>query len=80
MQPHLYSVCVVGVWISRDVITVSAHIERHSWLERQEVHFGLTMGVFLNFLSKSRLFLDKNLLKMTFVHSLKILNFDRMSE
>ena len=56
--------------------TVSAHIERHSWLERQEAHFGHTMVIIHNFLFKDRVLLDKNLLKMTIVRSLKILDFN----
>ena len=58
-------------------ITVSAHIERHSWLERHGAQFGHTMVIFSYFLSKIKVFLDKIWPKMTIVHSLKILNFNR---
>ena len=43
--------------------TVSAHIERHSWLACQEAHFGYTVNIFYNFLSENSAFsekLDKN--------------------
>ena len=39
--------------------TVSAKIEPHSWLERQEAQFGHTMGIFYIFLSENTVFFTK---------------------
>ena len=59
--------------------TVSVHIERHSWLERQEAQFGYTMVIFDQFSSEYMVFLDKKWLKMTIVRNPKMTNFNRTS-
>ena len=56
--------------------TVLVDIERHSQLERHETHFRCTMVIFGNFSLKITVFWTKNLEKMTFVSSQKMLKID----
>ena len=58
--------------------TVSAQIERHSWLERQGILFGCTMVIFSKKLCKSCSIFGQNLPKMTKVQSQKFLNSNKM--
>ena len=46
-------------------ITVSAQIERHSWLECQEAHLGPTMANFGKKSSKNTVIFDQKLSKNT---------------
>ena len=57
--------------------TVSAQIERHSWLERQETHFGRTMVNFGEKSAKNTVIFDDFSAKYTIVRGLKIQNFNR---
>ena len=56
--------------------TVSAQIERHSWLERHEAHFGHTMVIFDQKSSKNAVFSDNFWSKMTIMSSLKLIKIN----
>ena len=51
--------------------TVSAQIERHSLLERQETVYGRAMVIFGEKCLKITVFIDKNVPKITIMHSQK---------
>ena len=57
--------------------TVSAQIEDHSWLERQETLFGRTLVNFGEKLSENTVIFDDFLLKWTIVLGLKVPKFNR---
>ena len=64
--------------VSKRETTISAHIEHHSLLERQEGLFGHTMGFFKNFSSKNAVILEKKMAKNDHNVLLKKPNFDRI--
>ena len=57
------------------LLTVSAQIERHSWLEDQWTHFGRTIVIFGERLSKDYSVFEQNLPKVTIVHRQKTFKF-----
>ena len=58
------------------LLTVLVDIDRHSWLERQEKHFGHTMAI-LAFFIQNYSILNRKSWKMTIVIRLKLLKINR---